>query len=128
MLYILLSCVLTLSQMFPTIFKPREICNFNQGNGPFHLDASQRRHTPATKEYMCTRCMPWRCVCPLQWRLPKSNLHTYKIIHRCCGCSTETVINGLLFSFKSHFHDKFWSFLTISFSRMKDFSRRTSGS
>ena len=27
MLYILLSCVLTLSQMFPTIFKPREICN-----------------------------------------------------------------------------------------------------
>jgi len=30
MLYILLTCVLTLSQMFPTIFKSREISNFNQ--------------------------------------------------------------------------------------------------
>ena len=37
MLYVLLSCVLTLSQMFPTIFKPREIHNFNQGNGQFNL-------------------------------------------------------------------------------------------
>lgn len=31
MLYILLSCVLTLSQLFLTMFRPREICNFNHG-------------------------------------------------------------------------------------------------
>lgn len=38
MLYILLSCVLTLSQMFPTMFQPREIkSHFNQGNGAFTL-------------------------------------------------------------------------------------------
>jgi len=30
MLYILLTCVLTLSQMFPRMFKSREIINFNQ--------------------------------------------------------------------------------------------------
>jgi len=30
MLYILLTCVLTLSQMFPTMFKSREISHFNQ--------------------------------------------------------------------------------------------------
>ena len=72
MLYILLSCVLTLSQMFPTIFKPREIHNFSQGNGPFHLVACQWRHTPSTKEYTRTRCMRRRCGCLLQWPLPKS--------------------------------------------------------
>ncbi len=43
-LYILLSRVLTLSQMFPAMFKPREICNFIQGTGTFHLVAYQWRH------------------------------------------------------------------------------------
>lgn len=31
-----LSCVHTLSQMFPTIFKQREICYVTQGNGALH--------------------------------------------------------------------------------------------
>ena len=43
MFYMLLSCVLTL--MF------REICHFNQSNGPFHLVACQWLHTSSTKEY-----------------------------------------------------------------------------
>jgi len=48
MLYISLNCVLTLSQMFPTMFKPREICHFNQGNDLFHLVVCQWRHIPFT--------------------------------------------------------------------------------
>lgn len=32
MLHIVLICVLTLSLMFPTVFKPGEIRNFIQGN------------------------------------------------------------------------------------------------
>ena len=31
-----LKCVHTLSQMFPTMFKPREICGFIQGHVPLH--------------------------------------------------------------------------------------------
>ena len=52
MLYILLSCVLTLSKVFPTNFQPREICNFNQGNGPFHLVACQWCHIRAQDAYI----------------------------------------------------------------------------
>lgn len=37
MLYMLMSCVLTLSQMFPTMSKPTEIRSFIQGYGAFHL-------------------------------------------------------------------------------------------
>lgn len=48
MLYIVLSCVFTSSQMFPTMFKPREICHFSQGNGAFHLLACQWCHIPFT--------------------------------------------------------------------------------
>lgn len=41
MLYSLLRCVLTLSQMFPIMFKTREIHNFIQGNHAFHAVAFQ---------------------------------------------------------------------------------------
>ena len=34
---ILLICVITLYQLYPTIFKHREICSFNQGNGLLHV-------------------------------------------------------------------------------------------
>ncbi len=46
MLYILFSHVLTLSQMFTTMFKPREIHNVIQGNGPFHWVTCQWHHSP----------------------------------------------------------------------------------
>lgn len=36
MQHILLSCVLTLPQMFKKLFKPREVCNIIQGNSVFH--------------------------------------------------------------------------------------------
>ena len=35
MLYIFFSCVLTLSRLFPTTFKPGEICNLIRRHGPF---------------------------------------------------------------------------------------------
>ena len=97
MFYMLLSCVLTL--MF------REICHFNQSKGPFHLVSCQWRHTSSTKEYSAQdACVGPRRVCPLQWRLPKSNLHTYKIIHRpCCACSTQTVRNETFIQFEATF-------------------------
>ena len=37
MLYILLICVLTVSVVFPTMFKPREIRGFIQGNAFGHF-------------------------------------------------------------------------------------------
>ena len=37
MFCIVLTCVLALSKMFPTMFKPREIPNFIQGKETFHL-------------------------------------------------------------------------------------------
>lgn len=42
---ILLSCVLKLSQTFPIIFKPTEICNFIRGNGAF-VAATTSGETP----------------------------------------------------------------------------------
>ena len=74
MLYILMSCVLTLPQKCPTIFKPREIHNFNQGNNPFHLVACQWHHTPSTKEYTCVSIVVVRhnSVC--------QRVYTYKIM------------------------------------------------
>ena len=44
MLYIFMSCVLTLSQMFPPNVKPREICYFIFRHGTFPLVARQWRH------------------------------------------------------------------------------------
>lgn len=41
----LLSCVLKSSQMFPIIFKPREICTFIRGNGAF-VAATTLEETP----------------------------------------------------------------------------------
>lgn len=35
LVYVLLSCIVTLSLKFPTMFKPGEICHFIQGD--FHL-------------------------------------------------------------------------------------------
>lgn len=34
MIEVLVSCALTWSQMLPKMFKPREVSNFIQGNGP----------------------------------------------------------------------------------------------
>ena len=81
LLRILLSCVLMLSQMFPTIFKPREIHKFNHRNSLCHLVAGQWHRTPSTKEYTSTRCM-------------------------CQGHGWSGIINGLLFGFKPRFYDK----------------------
>ncbi len=36
MFYILLNCAFILSQMFPMMLKPKEICNFNQGSVAFY--------------------------------------------------------------------------------------------
>ena len=86
---------------------------------------------PSTKEYMRTRCMRWRCGCLLQWPQPKSiHIQDNTLAVHGCGCPPETVINGLLFSFKSHFYDKrfrSWLFLTVSFNRTMDFSHQTFG-
>lgn len=43
-LYILFTCLNTLSQMFPTVFKSREIRTFNQCKVPCHCVACQWRH------------------------------------------------------------------------------------
>ena len=51
------SCVLILSSMFPTVFKLREMCNFNQGNVLlFHLVACQWHHIP----WSPSRCESWQ--------------------------------------------------------------------
>jgi len=51
MLYILLTCVLTLCQMFPTMFKSREINYFNQCNSPCHCIACRWCHMHATLDF-----------------------------------------------------------------------------
>lgn len=37
--YVYLSCVVTLSKMFSTMFEPKEISNFFKGSSVFPLDA-----------------------------------------------------------------------------------------
>ena len=45
---ILLSCVLTLSQLFPTMIKPRAIPSLIHSNGQLHLVVCPSRHMPIT--------------------------------------------------------------------------------
>ena len=52
MFYMLLSCVLTLSQMFPTVFKPREICHLIKVTDRFRETnvSSSSANSPSRKQ------------------------------------------------------------------------------
>jgi len=65
--YILFTCVLALSQMFPTMFESREIHNFNQCNIPFHhLSMALCPHYPS----FCFNChKKWQSD-PLECSIP----------------------------------------------------------
>ncbi len=59
MLYILLTCVLTLSQIFLT-FKSREMCDFSQWIGPCHYFACQWCTYPCYPRWRWwTQHLPW---------------------------------------------------------------------
>ena len=81
-LYILLSWLLTISQMFPTIFKSWENCDFNQGNGALEQGGAGSRQSMASYP-----------------RYPRFPLVLRGVLDKCgsCSCSVYQATNVSLF-------------------------------